>query len=104
VGLFGALSFKFEARQTAINICSELLHLTQQVQKKKSPNGHFNMHGTLVPDWIGSKALSGQITSFFSRAEKPSEDNNTAFTVSLMNPSITQYQFSLLLISWNEFS
>jgi hypothetical protein len=63
------------------------------ISEKNPPNGHFIMHGTFVPDWMGSTALLGHITSFFSRADKPSEDINTAFTVSLMNPSFTQYQF-----------
>ncbi len=51
------------------------------------------MDGTpLVPDWIGSTALIGYITSFFSRADTGG-GYNTAFTVSLMNPYSTQYQF-----------
>jgi hypothetical protein len=32
------------------------------------------MKRAVVPDWMGSTALGGHITTFFSRAEKLSED------------------------------
>ncbi len=51
--------FKFEVRQTAIIVCSGLLHPTQQVQilKKSAENVHFNLQRAVVPDWMGSTAV-----------------------------------------------
>jgi hypothetical protein len=42
-------------------------------------SGHFNLQRAVAPDWMGRIALWGSTTAFFSRAEKPSWEHNTAF-------------------------
>jgi hypothetical protein len=70
--------FKFEAPQMAI--CRGLSYPTQQVQnlKRRAPNGHYFLQRAVAPNLMGSIALWEHITTFFSRAEKPSEDKNSS--------------------------
>jgi hypothetical protein len=45
-----------------------------KIKKKGAPNCHYYLQRAFTPDWMGSIALLEQITAFFPRAEKPSED------------------------------
>ncbi len=72
--------FQFEVHQTAIIVssCMAVTPCPGSSNLKKSPlNCNYYLQKAVIPDWIGSICPLRTYHSFFSRAEKPSENINT---------------------------